>query len=393
MVHGVVIVGTGQGGFQLAASLRESGFAAPITLVGDEPGLPYQRPPLSKGFLQAKVDETGLLLRPPAFYERIGARVLGGTRVQGIDRVARQVRLSNGEALSYDHLVLATGAAARTLAVPGADLQGVFVLRGLVDAQRIRARLAQAQAVAVVGAGFIGLELAAVARGMGLPMHVAETAVRPLARALSVPMALHLQAFHEAQGTRFHLSAQLAAIEGAHGHATGLRLRDGSHIAADLVVVAVGVSPNDQLARGAGLAVGNGIEVDELLLTSDPAISALGDCASFPFVFSGGARVRIESVQNAVDQARCISARLCGQAAPYAKVPWFWSEQGLCRLQMAGLAEPGDRSDIEGDPASGRFSVLRYRGDQLSAVESLNDPAAHMRARKALAPAPTLAPA
>ena len=129
------------------------------------------------------------------------------------------------------------------------------------------------------------------------------------------------------------------------------------------------------------------------LLTSDPAISALGDCASFPFVFSGGARVRIESVQNAVDQARCISARLCGQAAPYAKVPWFWSEQGLCRLQMAGLAEPGDRSDIEGDPASGRFSVLRYRGDQLSAVESLNDPAAHMRARKALAPAPTLAPA
>jgi 3-phenylpropionate/trans-cinnamate dioxygenase ferredoxin reductase subunit len=374
MVHGVVIVGTGQGGFQLAASLRESGFAAPITLVGDEPGLPYQRPPLSKGFLQAKVDETGLLLRPPAFYERIGARVLGGTRVQGIDRVARQVRLSNGEALSYDHLVLATGAAARTLAVPGADLQGVFVLRGLVDAQRIRARLA-------------------VARGMGLPMHVAETAVRPLARALSVPMALHLQAFHEAQGTRFHLSAQLAAIEGAHGHATGLRLRDGSHIAADLVVVAVGVSPNDQLARGAGLAVGNGIEVDELLLTSDPAISALGDCASFPFVFSGGARVRIESVQNAVDQARCISARLCGQAAPYAKVPWFWSEQGLCRLQMAGLAVPGDRSDIEGDPASGRFSVLRYRGDQLSAVESLNDPAAHMRARKALAPAPTLAPA
>jgi 3-phenylpropionate/trans-cinnamate dioxygenase ferredoxin reductase subunit len=156
-------------------------------------------------------------------------------------------------------------------------------------------------------------------------------------------------------------------------------------------VIAVGVTPNDQLARDAGLAVGNGIEVDELLLTSDAAISALGDCANFPFAADGGSRVRIESVQNAVDQARCIAARLCGQPLPYAKVPWFWSEQGPCRLQMAGLAAPGDRSDIEGDPASGRFSVLRYRGDQLSAVESLNDPAAHMRARTALAPvlAPT----
>ncbi|MBW0170972.1 MAG: FAD-dependent oxidoreductase [Hydrogenophaga sp.] len=391
MAHGVVVVGTGQAGFQLAASLREAGFAAPITLVGDEPGLPYQRPPLSKGFLQAKVDDAGLLLRPPAFYERIDVRVRGGTRVLSIDRMARQVALSGGAALPYDHLVLATGAAARTLAVPGADLQGVFVLRGLDDAQRIRARLAQASAVAVVGAGFIGLELAAVVRGMGLAMHVIDTAARPLARALSEPMARHLQAFHEAQGTRFHLSAQLAAIEGAHGHATGLRLREGSPVAADLVVVAVGVTPNDQLARDAGLRVGNGIEVDELLLTSDPAISALGDGASFPFAFGGGARVRIESVQNAVDQARCIAARLCGQPVPYAKVPWFWSEQGPCRLQMAGLAEPSDRSDIEGDPASGRFSVLRYRGDQLSAVESLNDPAAHMRARKALAPA--LAPA
>ena len=326
---------------------------------------------------------------------RIDARVLGGTRVQGIDRAARQVRLSSGEALPYDHLVLATGAAARTLPLPGASLQGVFVLRELNDARRIRERLAGATAVAVVGAGFIGLELAAVARGMGLAMHVVEAAARPLARALSGPMAQHLQAFHEALGTRFHLSAQLDAIDGEHGHATGLRLRDGSHIAADLVVVAVGVSPNDQLARDAGLTVGNGIEVDEWLLTSDPAISALGDCASFPFAFGGGARVRIESVQNAVDQARCIAARLCGQAAPYAKVPWFWSEQGSCRLQMAGLAAPDDRSEIDGDPASGRFSVLRYRGDQLSAVESLNDPAAHMRARKALAPAttPALAPA
>jgi len=387
MAHGIVIAGTGQGGFQLAVSLREAGYADPITLVGDEPGLPYQRPPLSKAFLQGKVDETGLLLRPPAFYERLKARILDGTRVLGIDREARTVSLSNGETLPYEHLVLATGAAARTLDVPGAQLDGVCVLRGLGDARHLKDRLKQATAVAVVGAGFIGLELAAVARGMGLAMHVVETARRPLARALSEPMALHLQRFHEAQGTRFHLSAQLDAIEGEAGQATGVWLRDGTRVAADLVVIAAGVRPNDTLARQAGLAVGNGIEVDDLLLTSDPFISALGDCASFPFAWGGGARVRIESVQNAVDQARCIAARLCGQPLPYAKVPWFWSDQGDCRLQMAGLADPDDRSEIEGDPSTGRFSVHRFRGNELSAVESLNDPGAHMRARKALIPA------
>ncbi len=391
MAHGIVIVGTGQGGFQLAASLRDAGFAHPITLVGDEPGLPYQRPPLSKAFLQDKLDEAGLLLRPSGFYERLKARILDGTKVLSIDRGARTVSLSNGETLPYDHLVLATGAAARTLNVPGAQLDGVCVLRGLDDARRLKDRLKQAGAVAVVGAGFIGLELAAVARGMGIAMHVIEMAERPLARALSEPMALHLQRFHEAQGTRFHLSAQLDAIEGEDGHATGVWLRDGTRVAADLVVVAAGVSPNDTLARDAGLAVGNGIEVDELLLTSDPAISALGDCASFPFAWGGGARVRIESVQNAVDQARCIAARLCGQPLPYAKVPWFWSDQGDCRLQMAGLAAPGDRSEIEGDPSTGRFSVHRFRGNELSAVESLNDPGAHMRARKALVPTPATA--
>ena len=385
MANGVVIVGSGQGGFQLAASLRELGYPDPILMVGDEPGLPYQRPPLSKGFLQAKVDETGLMLRPQSFYERSNVRVLEGSRVQSIDREAGCVSLSSGTKIPYDHLVLATGSAARRLTVPGTEQNSVLVLRGLVDAQRIREKLKSARSVAVVGAGFIGLELAAVARGMGLAMHVVESAVRPLARALSEPMARRLQAFHEAQGTQFHFSAQLEAIEGSQGGVCGLLLRDGSRIAADLVVIAVGVSANDQLARDAGLLVDNGIVVDERLLTSDPAISALGDCASFPFAYADGARVRIESVQNAVDQARCIAARLCGQSVPYCKVPWFWSEQGPCRLQIAGLAQPGDGYEVDGDPASGRFSVLRYRGAHMSAVESFNDPAAHMRARKALA--------
>ena len=385
MAHGVVIVGGGQGGFQLAASLREGGYPHAITLVGDEPGLPYQRPPLSKGFLQAKVDENGLLLRPAAFFERIGATLLAGAEVACIDREGRNVQLASGQKLPYDHLVLATGAAARKLPVPGSELQGVYALRGLHDARRLRERLAQSRSVAVVGAGFIGLELAAVARGMGLPMQVVEATSRPLQRALSEPMALHLKRYHEAQGTQFHLDAQLAAFEGEHGQLAGLRLLDGRRIDADLVVVAVGVTPNDQLARTAGLTVSNGIAVDEMLITSDPSISALGDCTNFPMASAGGARVRIESVQNAVDQARCIAARLCGQALPYDKVPWFWSEQGSCRVQMAGLAAPEDDAEIEGEPASGRFSVMRYRHGRLTAVESLNDPAAHMRARKALA--------
>ncbi len=388
MDHGVVIVGTGQGGFQLAASLRESGFAGPVTLVGEERGLPYQRPPLSKAFLQGKLDEAGLLLRPAPFYERIDARVIDGVRVAHLDRAERRVRLADGQVLPYDHLVLATGAAARTLPLPGAGLPGVCVLRGLDDARNLRERLARARSVAAIGAGFIGLELAAVARSLGRPMHVIEAAARPLQRALSEPMARHLQAFHESQGTQFHWQARLQAIEASDGRAAGLRLCDGRFIEADLIVVAVGVAPNDQLARAAGLAVDDGIEVDEWLLTSDPAISALGDCARFPLAGGAGARVRIESVQNAVDQARCIAARLCGQAAPYARVPWFWSEQGPCRLQIAGLAEPEDRNEVEGDPASGRFSVLRWRGEQLTAVESLNDPAAHMRARKQLANVP-----
>ncbi|MGC4396526.1 NAD(P)/FAD-dependent oxidoreductase [Hydrogenophaga crocea] len=388
MASRIVIVGTGQGGFQLAASLREAGHEGPITMVGDEPGLPYQRPPLSKAFLKGTVTAEGLLLRPAALYERLRLEVLSPVRVEAIDRAAHCARLSNGQTLPYDHLVLATGARVRWPDVPGASLKGLFGLRTLADAQALRERIGQAQRIAVVGAGFIGLELAAVARALGREIDVIEAAERPLQRALSTRMAQYLIDWHVSQGARLHFGARLAGFEGGHGddgQVQAVQLVHGERIAADLVVIAIGVTPNDQLARDAGLATDNGIAVDEQLLTADPAISALGDCANFPW---RGERVRIESVQAAVDQARHIATRLrsCTGAAgaPYDKLPWFWSEQGACRLQIAGLARPDDEARIDGDPDSDRFSVQRWRDGQLVAVESLNDPSAHMRARKAL---------
>ncbi len=395
MVSRVVIVGTGQGGFQLAVSLREAGHEGPITMVGDEAGLPYQRPPLSKAFLKGSVTAEGLLLRPAAVYERLRLEVLSPIRVEAIDRASQRVRLSDGQALPYDHLVLATGARVRWPDVPGASLKGLFGLRTLADAQTLRGRIEQVRRIVVVGAGFIGLELAAVARALEREIDIIETAERPLQRALSAPMAQHLSQWHEAQGARLHCGVRIAGFEGGHAvqyggdvHVQAVQLTQGERMAADLVVVAVGVTPNDQLAREAGLATDNGIAVDEQLLTDDPTISALGDCASFPW---RGQRVRLESVQNAVDQARYIAARLRsgGDAtgAPYDRLPWFWSEQGACRLQIAGLARPDDEARIDGDPDSGRFSVQRWRDGQIVAVESLNDPSAHMRARKALAEA------
>lgn len=395
MTSRIVIVGTGQGGFQLATSLREAGHEGPITMVGEEPGLPYQRPPLSKGFLKGSITAEGLLLRPAAVYERLRLEVLSPIRVEAIDRVSQRVRLSDGQSLPYDHLVLATGARVRWPNVPGASLKGLFGLRSLADAQTLRGRIAQVQRIAVVGAGFIGLELGAVARALGREIDIIETGERPLQRVLSAPMAQHLSLWHESQGARLHCSARIAGFEGGHtgrhggdSYVQAVQLGHGERIAADLVVIAVGVTPNDQLAREAGLATDNGIVVDEQLLTEDPSISALGDCASFPW---RGQRVRIESVQNAVDQARYIAARLrCGDdatGAPYDKLPWFWSEQGACRLQIAGLARPDDEARIDGDPDSGRFSVQRWRDGQIVAVESLNDPSAHMRARQTLAEA------
>lgn len=388
----VVVVGAGQAGFQAAASLREAGFGGTLTVVGDEAVAPYQRPPLSKAYLTGKATGETLALRPPGYYadHRIALRL--GTRAVALDRAVRQVALASGERLPYDHLILATGARNRTLPVPGADLAGVLQLRTLADADDIRRRLAGVERVVIVGAGFIGLEFAAVAAARAIAVTVVEAAGRVMSRAVSEPVSAFFRAAHEAAGIRFAFGAGVGRIAGTDGRVAAVETADGRVVPADLVLVGIGVVPNVDLAVAAGLSVADGILVDHALLTSDPSISAIGDCAAFPSAFAGGAPTRIESVQNAVDQARCVAARLTGRAAPYAALPWFWSDQGRWKLQIAGLARPHDRTVTRGDPANGPFSVFCYREGHLVGVESVNRPADHMIARRLLAARAALAP-
>ena len=387
----VVIVGTGQGGFQVAASLRDEGFDGRAILVGDEVHLPYQRPPLSKAYLTGEADADLVRMRPGKFFAEHGVELRAGERVARIDRAGQRVVLASGEALPYDHLVLALGARNRPLPVPGADLDGVLQLRTLGDAEALRQRLDAAREVVVVGAGFIGLEVAAIAAARGVAVTVVEATDRPMARALSPAMSGFFRSAHERQGVQFVFGTTVVRVlgpsGGANGRATGVETADGRHFPADLVLVGIGVIPNAELAAEAGLAVADGIVVDEHLATSDPAISAIGDCAAHPCRFAAAGPVRIESVQNAVDQARCVAARLAGRPAPYASLPWFWSEQGKLKLQIAGLATPHERAVVRGDPAQdgkgGGFSVFCFDGGgRLIGVESVNRPLDHILARK-----------
>lgn len=384
----VVIVGAGHAGVEAAAALRARGFGGAVTLVGEERALPYQRPPLSKRYLHDAAAHAAL--RDAGFYaaERIGLRT--GVRVAAIDRRAQRVTLDDGERLAYDHLVLATGTRARRLDLPGAEADGVLTLRTLADADALRARLHAARSLVIVGAGFIGLELAAAARPLGVAVHVLESAPRALSRVASSAAAAHLVHVQAAEGARFTFGAFVAGIDAPNGRVAGVTLDDGRHLAADVVVVAAGAVPNVELAAAAGLAVDDGVVVDAGLATSDPAIFAIGDCARFP---AGEGSMRLESVQNAADQARAMAARLTGDDAPYARVPWFWSDQGTQRLQIAGVARADDEAIVRGDPARGAFSVFRYRGGALVAVESINRPADHAMARRLLSGGRTPSPA
>jgi 3-phenylpropionate/trans-cinnamate dioxygenase ferredoxin reductase subunit len=388
----VVVIGTGQGGFQVAASLRDEGYEGDIILVGEEPTLPYQRPPLSKTYLTGKSDADSLTFRAESFYGDHRIQIRPGERATAIDRAARHVQISNRATLAYDHLVLATGARNRLLPVPGAELEGVLQLRTLSDADAIRARLPQVDRAVVVGAGFIGLEFAAVAAARPMEVTVLEATARPMSRAISLPMSDFFREAHTRAGVRLEFGAVVVRVIGENGRATGVETADGRFFPADLVLVGIGVAPNLELAADAGLPVANGVVVDEYLLTADPAISAVGDCAVYPNLFANGAPARLESVQNAVDHARCVAARIAGKPAPYSAVPWFWSDQGPWKLQIAGIATAHDETVVRGDPATGAFSVFCFEGGRLAGVESVNRPADHMAARRILARGIALAP-
>lgn len=369
---GVVIVGAGQGGLQAAISLRQEGYGGSLTLIGVEPGLPYQRPPLSKAYL-VEGDADALTLRPESFFAAKNITYRPGTRVEAIDRTARQVVLPDGERLDYDRLILAAGT--RNLRPPIRGLARALDLRTLADAGRLREVLAGPRRVAVIGGGFIGLEFSAAARKLGHEVAVIEAADRLMARVVSPSMSAHFRALHEGWGTELHLGQPAAGVD-----ETGVTLADGRHVAAETVLLAAGVCPNTELAEEAGLVIENGIRTDDRLRSSDSAIFALGDCASFPDPRSGR-QVRLENVQAATDHARLIAAQIAkGADAPYAAVPWFWSDQADRKLQIAGLAEPGCVEEIIADGI-----IARVDAAGVAALETVNNTGAHMRARRLLA--------
>uniref|UniRef100_A0A2A3JWP9 Pyridine nucleotide-disulfide oxidoreductase n=1 Tax=Alloyangia mangrovi TaxID=1779329 RepID=A0A2A3JWP9_9RHOB len=372
---GVLILGAGQGGLQAAISLRQAGYAGAVTLVGAEPGLPYQRPPLSKAYL-LEGDADALALRPESFFTSKQVRYLPQTRAEEIDRTAREVRVSGPDGarrLPYEHLILATGT--RNLRPPIAGLERALDLRTLADAAALRMVLAYPQRIAVMRRRFIGLEFAAVARKLGHEVSVIEAAPRLMGRAVSSAMSEHFARWHRAQGVGLHLGQPAIAVD-----AEGVTLADGAHVAAEFVLLAAGVRPNSELAEAAGLVISNGVMVDAGLRTSDPAIFALGDVACFPDPRTG-APVRLESVQAATDHARLIAARIAkGETADYAALPWFWSDQGDQKLQIAGYAGPGATEEVVSEGVVARFDA---RG--LAAVETVNNARVHMKARRLLA--------
>lgn len=388
----VVIVGAGQAGFQTAASLRERDFDGRIILLGNESGLPYQRPPLSKGFLTSEdPEESGLSLRPITFYDRRDIELKYGTAVR-IDRDGRCVVLESGEELAYDHLVLALGARNRVLPLSGATLPGVYQLRTLADAIQLRTAIESATDVVAIGAGFIGMEIVSAARKLGKEAAVVDPIDRPMARSLSTHTSRYFARLHADHGTTLHLGEQCTSLRaGRDGSVEGVVLADSTTLDADLVVLGIGVAPNTELAAAAGIAVADGIRTDEYLQTSDPAIFAIGDCACFPMGQSDGL-VRLESVQNAVDQARCVASTITGDPEPYRTVPWFWSEQFDSKLQVAGLSAGYDTAVPLGEVNSSSFSVLLFREGVLTCVESVNRPMDHMSARRILAVGGHLSP-
>lgn len=380
----VVIIGGGQAGLQVADTLRTEGYEGKIDVVADESGLPYQRPPLSKDYLAPDKEAAPLPLRGASFFTDKNVILHEAVQAIAVDRAERKVKTTEGS-LDYDHLVFATGARNRMLNCPGASLPGIHGLKTLTDAEALHESLPAARNIVIIGAGFIGLEFASAAVAHGCNVTVLEFAPRPMGRALTPVMSEWFAAAHRSQGVNLRLGEGIDRFEpGADGRVGAAISTTGYSYPADLVLVGIGVQPNDTLASEAGLEASNGIVVDETLRTADPAVLAIGDCASFPSAHAQG-RLRLESVQNATDQARHAARTILGAESPYTDLPWFWSTQGLYKLQMAGLARPDDDMLILGNQGAAKFSVLCFRDGILAAVESVNNAADHMAARKLLA--------
>ena len=383
MAEHLVVVGGGQAAAQAVQALRQQNFAGPITLLGEEPSPPYQRPPLSKKYLAGEMPRERLLLRPASFYAEKGVTLEQNCRVAELDLPAQRVRLHDGRTLAYDRLLLATGSRVRRLDVPGTDLRGVHYLRTIGDADGITASLTPGARVLLVGAGYIGLEVAATVRQRGFDVTVLEAADRIMARAVSPEVSAFYEACHRAAGVAIYCGAAVRALHGAE-RVTTVETTTGQTFPCDVVIIGIGIVPNVELAAAAGLACDNGIVVDEFARTADPNVVAAGDCTNHPHPLLGR-RVRLESVPNAIHQAKVAAATLLGAPAAYSEVPWFWSDQYDLKLQIVGLSTGYDEVVLRGDPATRSFAAFYLRGGQLLAVDAINRPREFLAGKKLVA--------
>ena len=381
-MSGIVVIGAGQAGLQIAESLRRGGHAGRIVLLGDESWLPYQRPPLSKKFLAEDFAAERLFFRPQAQLAKQDIDFRPGARVTAIDRTASEVVLASGERIAWESLAIATGTRVRPLPVPGADHPSVCYLRGIDDGLALKERLAAAARVVVVGGGFIGLEVAATAVKSGKAVTVVEAQDRLMARAVAPVVSAWFAELHRGHGVDLRLACGVVALE-PRGNGVVVALGDGGRAEADLVVAGIGVLPNDELAASAGLECRSGIVVDEFARTSDPRVVAAGDCTMHRNLRYSSPH-RLESVQNAVDQAKVAAATLLGQAVPYQELPWFWSDQYDIKLQMAGLSSDHDHVVVRGATSDNAFGVYYFKSGTLVCVDTVNRPAEHMLARRLL---------
>lgn len=382
-INSIVIVGGGQAGATVAQELRKRGFEGDITIVGEEPQLPYRRPPLSKTYLAGDATAESLQVMKAPILEKNRIRVINGVCVTAIDPKEKHLSLDNGQSLNFDKLVLATGGRARPLPVPGAEADNVFVLRSVADVDAIRKHFEAGRKLVIVGGGFIGLEVAAVARKQGLEVTLLEGLPRVLARVTAPQVSAFFEQIHRDAGVDLRTNAAVAGIKGTPS-ASHVVLGDGEEIEADLIIVGIGLIPNTELAEAAGLEIDNGIVVNEQAQTSDPDIYAAGDCTNHPNPFFGR-RVRLESVNNAMEQARTVAANLMGENQRYDAVPWFWSDQYDLKLQMVGLSEGYDTTVLRGDPATRSFSLFYLKDGAIIAADAISQPKDFMAAKKLVA--------
>jgi 3-phenylpropionate/trans-cinnamate dioxygenase ferredoxin reductase subunit len=384
MSDNIVIVGAGHAAGQTAISLRQTGHKGPIIMIGEEPYLPYQRPPLSKKFLAGEMNPDRLLLRQKTFYADHDINVRVSTKVTSIDRANKQVTLGNGEKLSYKFLVLATGSHVRRLDLPGSHLAGIHYVRTIEDVLRIRNSFKPGAHMAVIGGGYIGLEVAAVAITRGLYVTVLEMTDRVMSRVVAPPVSKFFENVHREAGVDIRCGAKPGAGFRGSDHLEAIEADDGSLVRCDLAVIGVGILPTVEVAEAAGLECNDGIIVDEFCRTCDPAILAVGDCTNHPNALLGR-RVRLESVHNAQEQAKTAAATICGALNAYSQIPWFWSDQYDLKLQIAGLSQGYDEFVLRGDPEKRSFAAFYLSAGRLIAVDAVNSAREFMLSKKLIA--------